>query len=352
MLNDIQRDTIIALLQSDQSFKINPRMWLLTRITHNAFANALDVHLGGVEAHALRAIAICEAARWDNDPPWLVLLLKAFAIHEGIQEIIDNLKVPPPAAPNPFTACVLHGELPFLDRASLRQKVQNLANTLDRCILVVNGKGICGKSYTARYLDYLSYSTSGFGVSRVKEDGNGAHLSPTQLAKDIVAGMDRPTTNMPDERQSPSIDRWVKELCTWILSEAAQTGGKWWIVLDGFRSSKLKVEGTAELIQHLADRISRGEARKRLRLILLEYPETFPQELRPSVEFETIASTRHIGELDLQEYFTCLLKSRKRNFEPTAVIEATKKVLENTPSESNAWLTDLAAQISEVSNAL
>jgi hypothetical protein len=221
--------------------------------------------------YATGIVRYCLRDRWNRTPCMLLRLLRNLVdeghahlvslrdrVEKGIDPILD------PIFSSWFTA-----NQPFFWRPNIRKKVKGLIDCTDWPILLVRGPKSSGKTYTGKWLSYLSgenYYDFRFIVETLDE-GAGPSASAEDLAYSLVAKMGRPPTTIPQR----TTHRYEKRLSSWVVSEALQPlGVRTWIVLDGFSAEDLDGE-TAAMIQELAIAVLDGEASRRIRLILLDF---------------------------------------------------------------------------------
>jgi hypothetical protein len=345
MLEPKELDLVIGLLIGEISREINPRDWFFRNVQDENLLRDLPItDVFGVLAE--RAVHLCDESGWDEDPPLMLRLVGALPETRPIAAIKRKLS-DRPTTRDPFTSRVLITRLPLLNRESFRNAVRKLTQPYGKCILTINGPKKCGKSYTAEYVQHLSAHLSGrgdgFRIVRVAlEGGVGSTYTPDVLCGDIVARMERSPLNMPAQ-QTP-MAKWISYLTNWMFSEAALTGHRWWWVLDGFCDVDLNLD-TRKLVQAIINRVVEGEHANRVRLILLDYPEQLPNEVRPRAHNEPLGSASAIGELDVREVFSELNVDEDLGLTDAQIAAIASRVMTNLPTAEEKRLEALRDRI-------
>ena len=184
---------------------------------------------------------------WTRQPPSILRFLSLLPMDEFVDKIRLKLQTPPAPADDPDLAPILSSNLPFLDRKKLRAKLKILEiPNAAKPILIVTGDPRSGKSYSAGYVEDFCLRRPSISVCRQQLFPGTGWPTCGEVARDIVACMGRPSTNMP--MQNTNADRWPLELANWVLVEAAQTTYNWWFVFDGFESPN-RYKGLSSLYQ-------------------------------------------------------------------------------------------------------
>jgi hypothetical protein len=268
------------------------------------FLRDLPNNLTLPDQHAEFLIGHCLDSRWTHTPSLLERVLTAL-ITAGLEvprlvPIRDRVRQGIDPNPSPIDARWLDANLPFFSRVDLRRHVEDLLITDAQPILQIAGPAQggeeCGKSYTREFLDYVS--------SRVRRDvhvifaeipkGTGPSYAVEELAEVLVA----PTGKDISLRPMRAASNYPRALCRWVLNAAIGTPGKWIYVLDGFNQPDVQTE-TRALVQALAVDIAGGEFRRRIRLVLIDYPSALPSVQPAKILREDVPAAMAVGEDDI-----------------------------------------------------
>jgi hypothetical protein len=352
MLEPIEIDLVIELLAKILSLEQEPRKWVFNQLQDYDLMLELAPS-GSAGALAENIVHLCERSGWTLDPPLMLVLVRALPETPPVTQIKRKLSNRPKGR-DPFDARLLITRVPLLNRDSFRSAVRRLMPEYGKCILTINGPKKCGKSYTAEYVQHLSAHLSGRGggfriVRKTLEGGVGSTYTPDVLYGDIVARMERSPRDMP-ERQAP-MAAWINSLTNYLFVEAAATGHRWWWVLDGFCAPDLNPD-TRKLVQAIIRRVVEGEHAKRVRLILLDYPEQLPHDVRARAHDEALGAPSEIGEPDVREVFVELNDDEKLGLTDERITEITNRVMKDLPSADETRLEALRERINGEIDAL
>jgi hypothetical protein len=249
---------------------------------HQDILASLPTDLNTVADQSSWLLYYCLWSEWEFDPSLMEYLLarliaKGRVSHVAARDRIHRKEYPPDDV---FDHKWIHDEMPFFDRRGLRLQLRSVLSRSGQPIVRINGPDGSGKSYTHEFLDYLAggHRQNLHVVYKELPLGLGPSLTAQDLAESLVAPMPIQGNNTPDRTGSsyPAI------LCRWVLRSAMQSSGVWVFVLDGFDQKDVSDE-TRLLIQSLAQEISAGEYRKRLRLFLINYKSEIPRILGPKI---------------------------------------------------------------------
>jgi hypothetical protein len=353
MLEQKELDLITGLVEMEVGGELNPRNWFLRTVQDaDLMLNLVITDKVGVLVE--NAVHLCDESAWNQDPPLMLRLVRALPETPPIAAVKRKLSDRPKPARDPFTSRVLITRIPLLNRESFRNAVRKLIPLYGKCILTINGPKKCGKSYTFEYVQHLSAHLTGrgdgFRIVRVAlEGGVGSTYTPDVLAGDVVARMERSPLSMPNQ-QTP-MAKWINYLTNWVFSEAALTGDRWWWVLDGFCAPDLNLD-TRKFVQSIMNRVVEGEHAKRVRLILLDYPEQLPNDIRHRAHDEPLSPPSAIGELDVREVFVELNDDENLGLTDAQITEITSRVMTGLPTAEEKWLEALRNRINGEIDAL
>ena len=271
--SEADKDYVIQQLLTWVAGVEKPRETLTAPFFGTPFAN--DLTSGTPNEVILDAVRICLNDRWQNNPPWMVRLIRFLptaTVDTKLIEIIQRISVPPPPSADPLESTILNTGTPFVDRRELRLQLRRLATTAANAqpILVVSGEPKTGKSYSTRYIDYFSQNQPPIVPYQIEFDPDlGLEMGAVEVARELVAMMGRPLDDMPPPTTNQKL--YVQQLATWVLNEAAQSQSqRHWFILDNFKGDKLKPE-TRDFLVALSDRITKGVFPQRCRLILIGF---------------------------------------------------------------------------------
>jgi hypothetical protein len=270
MLTADERELVEEKLLDILSNHGQPRQLLVTYLHQDLVINLPE---GTLAVIVPRAVQLAEKDAYKRKPAALVYLLEGLIPDdEQVAAIVERVKTPPPSVLDPFEARVLRTKQPFIDRKQTRASLKALIQeTPVQPVVVIAGDSGLGKTYTFDFIDHISSSESDILHCLVKvEPGQGASIGPAELARDIVASISMSGDLSREPPATTNIEAYTLELAKWIISVAGQSGQRWWFVLDGFNQNELRND-TRSLIVNLASRLLTGIARRRHRLILLDF---------------------------------------------------------------------------------
>jgi hypothetical protein len=271
-------------------------------------------------------------------PPWLYVIAQRLEHLDTIASIKCRLSAEP--APRPLEPTDTHRfdlGMPFLDRVSLRDAIRQVLPKHGSPILVVRGERQTGKSYTAEFAAWLSaaldqdelHADLRFKVAVVPiHERNATMWTPLAVAERILSDMGRPLK--PPDLLPPDGLGHIQKLCTWLLAEATP-GERWWWVIDGACGENVP-EDTESFVLALAERVSQGSVRERVRLVVLDWPtDALPGIPTAKVCVEKLSEPDAIGDIDVYEYLDRLLNEISNEVDPEHVKRLTERVLEDVP---------------------
>jgi hypothetical protein len=221
-----------------------------------------------------RVIALCINDGYAHVPPALVELLTNLIPHDAeIATILNRIKTPPPAAPDPFDDQILSSKMPFLDRQQTRAALRALVQPFPtQPVVVVTGDKKTGKSYTSEFIAHLAGKVEGMLHCKVEiSPTEGASVGAKEIARELVVCLGG---NLRDEPPATTnMVAYVRDLVNWVIAEASKDAIRWWIVIDGFTNEEMRDDTRRFLIQ-LSKGVTQGVARTRHRLILLDFDRT------------------------------------------------------------------------------
>jgi hypothetical protein len=295
----------------------------------------------------------CLLSRWARDPSLLETLLEYLVHQQGLGSFVVILaRVRQRIDPNPTvydSSWLLDNSRPFFNRHELRKHVRLLIEHNGRPILRVSAdKQSFGRSYTARFFEHLEdFSPKDLHVLAAEVSRS---AGPSYQVEDLLDELSTQLTN-----SSPLPDRVGSSYPTvaarWLLREMMRSAGLWIVALDGFGQRPLNDE-VRETVEDLAYRVTVGQHRRRVRLVLLDYPHPLPNVSAADVLEETLPAAASIRQADLMPCLQAWDGLRRRNgLVGVASGELSKlahDMIEQAPTAGKARLATLNAQLIEL----
>jgi hypothetical protein len=256
------------------------------------------------DAQAASLLGYCLDSDWVSRPSLLERVLAAL-ITAGIEvaaltPIRTRVASGVNPNPDPAKALWLDAEMPFFGRDSLRPLITSLLSGYATPILQIVGPQVdgeeCGKTYSRWLLEYacnLRQDVNPIFVGLAK--GLGPSYPVESLAEALVAPTGRDITLRPPRTQSD----YPTALGKWVLNAAMLTPGKWIYILDGFSQKDLQAE-TRALVDALALDISGGVYRRRLRLVLIDYPDAPSQVQQAHILQDVVPAAKAVAEDEIK----------------------------------------------------
>lgn len=193
--------------------------------------------------------------------------------------------------------------MPFFSRAKLRPVIMQLLESDAQPILRIVGPPKSGKSYTRELIEHVCAESRPDIQVVLAEIPEGT--GPSYRAKDLADTLVTPTIrNVSDVPADDHSSDYPATLCRFVLNAAINSPGRWIYVLDGFNQPHIKKQ-TRELVQAFAASIAgTGTFRKRMRLVLVDYPTSLPRVQLGTVLDDTVPE---VAELTVAEVEACLL---------------------------------------------
>lgn len=272
----------------------------LTTIFLADVAEVVVVNDSGPADAAEQVLATCLAKGWRDPPTLLEMLLKYLVDTRGIgylNQILQRVRMGPSHDPNPpvYNVTWLFEEKPFFDRADLRRQVQALVEGTARPILRVRPcRGGFGHSYSGRFLDHLNAQQLARVIPVELSPGTG----PTYQLEDLVGavaaqlGVDEPATVRTGSNPAATASRWILN--------RLNRGGLYILVLIHFGQRGLNPEVDAA-IRALAQGVTFGQFRERIRLVLLDYDGPLDGVSPGDILDETLQPAAQVGVFDIEQ---------------------------------------------------
>src|SRR5439155_15500972 len=130
----------------------------------------------------------------------------------------------------------------------------------------------------------------------------------------------------------------------WILRQIMAQEGQWIIVLDGFGQAGLNPE-VRLTIEALASMIPKGQFRKRVRMVLLDYPHTLPSVTASDFLEEVLPPAATVRREDLEPCirdWDAKRRTEGRSGLPAAeLLDLAQGMIERAPLDGKARLESL-----------
>jgi hypothetical protein len=173
----------------------------------------------------------------------------------------------------------------------------------------------------------------------------GDSLSPEDVARRLVARMFRDTNSIPTPGPETR-NSYLGHLAEWVVQEALATGGRWCLVIDGATDEAL-LGDTKTFIHHLARLTQTGPAYESLRLVVLDYEDPFRDLWSNSIDRDKLEPPDHIGQVDVEDYFTELQTSLGRDVNQEKVQYHAQAVIARCPTGTPERMQALNAAVED-----
>jgi hypothetical protein len=312
-------------MQTVVSFGNGARSWIQANLGPD-FIALIDQEAGSATnnyEYIRLAFKFCIESEWSATPPYLVRLIDQLTADgqcpaiPDLQAIKDRINRREDPRLERIKAIIVKDWLPFLDRTDFRTGLQTLFDRggNGRALMVVSGDGRCGKSYTARLIEFACEEGVLYEVIQFElREGQEQFMNPQKLADKLGRRM-WPDSSCPTyDPEHRDIDSYKE----WVRAQAERSRKRWCIVLDSFRRLP-KQNLTRQLIQALAGAIVNEAAfSKWMRLSLIDYDEALagvlPEQCVP--EIYTKIKSEEIQEKDVRAFLETIC--RKYNRTPSA----------------------------------
>jgi hypothetical protein len=348
-----EREQVELAFATALAGQMNPKA--LVEVVFKAEANAILLDLPpavGAKEIASFVVEACLVSRWTRDPALLDLLVDYLVMSRGIGALqVVLLRVRQHIDPNPsvYDSTWVIGQRPFFDRGDLRPHVQRLVEQNDRPILLVSAvPESFGRTYSRYFFEHLEDRSPGtFHVLAAElSAGTGPSYQVADLLETIGAqlGVQEPIPQRADSS-------YPKAAARWMLKHIMGQPGRWLILLDGFGQNGLNPE-VRETIEALAVMVPFGQHRRRVRLVLLDYPNPLPGITPADVLEEVLKPAAEVAQTDLTPCLVDWDAERKRKkLEGLAdgqLVKLVKGMLERAPATGRERLETLNAALSKL----
>jgi hypothetical protein len=262
----------------------------------------------------------------------------------ALNQILMRVRAGTDPNPNVYATRWVLALQPFFARHTLRPMAKQFIEQNGTPLLRILGPDGSGRTYTQEYFDYLSDQIPGIHVAHARIGLNDAPSFDLEWLGQTLAGYMGITKELP----APSSSSYASTLCRWVLQHAMAGGEKWIFVFDGFDQPYVQAD-VVSFTHLLAERISMGEHRKRLRLVLIAYDKPISQVSDAIVLRETLPPSTTIVQQDLIDCLLELNVQRKSaNKAEIAVGEMAKiadRILMQAPANGKERLKSINEQL-------
>jgi hypothetical protein len=300
LIND-ERVAVQRALAAALASRPDPQSLITAIFLNEADSILLDIRAGATPPEiAAFTMNACLRSRWSRNPSLLEQLLEYLVEHllnVGFRGLLDRVRRREDPNPSPYDAAwLLDHSRPFFDRHELRGHMPQLIEGNGRPILRVTAdEKSFGRSYTGKFFEHLEDSP-----------GTGVHVATAEISRDagpsyrIGDMLDDLSMQFPKHEPTPdrSVSSYPLAVARWLLWQMIRNDGLWLVVLDGFGQRPLNDE-VRETVEALAYLVTVGQRRRRVRLVLLDYPHPLPNVSPADVLEETLAPAANVCQADL-----------------------------------------------------
>jgi hypothetical protein len=281
MLRKVERIDVEQAFAEALAGAQNPRSLIETIFLTEARSILLDLPFSDTAPDiAAFTLTSCLLSRWTCSPALLEILLEYLVTvkgHSAFGAILERVqRRDDPNSSDYASSWLLDSSRPFFDRHDLRNHAQLLIEQNGRPILQVpaDGQGY-GRSYSLEFLEHLENCRPNdvHVLATSVSEGAAASYHVEDLLADVGAQLGN-MGSLPERTRSS----YSESAALWLLQRLMNTGHLWILVLDGFGQGRLDGE-VHETIQSLAYKVTVGQYRRRIRLVLLDYPHPLPNAL-------------------------------------------------------------------------
>jgi hypothetical protein len=356
MLTRDEREQVQLALTAALAGEINPREAIKAVFLTDGlqFVTQLPTTLNSADQYASFTINICLGNRWTHDPAWLDLLLAYLITNKGqgpLAPLLDRVRLKVDPNPSPYSASWLVTERPFFGRSELRGCVQDLIESDARTILKIAGDvGGFGRSYSRSFLEHLqAVSPNDTQVLALfVSPKNGPSYDGRTMASEVAAqlGLAEPIPPIGTNSAYPA------DVGRYILRNLMAIAGRWFIVLDGFGQENLHSE-TREAVEFLATNLPTGQYRRRLRLVLIDYPQVLPNPVSQADWHEdTVRPAASVVATDLEPVVKAWEAKRKSlglpDLEAGAISQVASRIVQLAPVAGKERLEKMNERLSKL----
>jgi hypothetical protein len=319
------------------------------RTRSDAILLEMPIGSGTAESVARFVVNACLASKWTCSPPLLDMLLEYLVTSLGRGDFAAvRERVLSGVDPNPteYDATWLFAQRPFFDRTRLRDQVRRLIEENERPILRVSTtEDSFGRTYSRSFLEHLEDRLPGtvHVLAAELSPGTGPSYRIEELLETIGAqlGVLEP---VPPRASSDH----PKAAARWVLRHLMSHPGRWLLVMDGFGQAGLLAE-VRETIESLAAMVPTGQYRRRIRLVLLDYPHQLPGTPQADLLEETITPAAQVGVEDIRLCLAAWNADRRAEgreaFDDDGLLTFATELLNAAPESGRGRLEKLNASL-------
>jgi hypothetical protein len=312
----------------------------------------LPTTLRTADQYATFAIDYCLASRWSLSPSLMDLLLDYLIQRKGIGRLgvlLERVRRQEDPNGNPYDALWLVTELPFFDRTVLRGHIRSLIEGNARAVLKVTPQpDSYGRTYSRKFLEHLEdvFPDDTHVLYEPLAPGTAPSYHAQDLATSFAAQLGVTESFAADTTSSVS-----KAVALRLLGHVMSRSGRWIIVLDGFGQSGLQQE-VRETIEAIAGLIPTGQYRRRVRLVLLDYPHALPNVSSADVLEEVLSSADSLTRADLEpcivEWDAKRREAGCKGIPPREIFKLAEGMIQRAPATGKARLESFNDDLSKL----
>jgi hypothetical protein len=289
--------------------------------------------------------------RGDGSHPLLEMLKTLGNANQSILQMHRRFeRLPRPA--DPFTALMLDSGQAFLDRESFRTKILNLFTPQGPVVLRVLGDRKSGKWYSYKFLMFLSLSGKQIvPISfQCSPTTSALALAQTLLKRMGTSDWQQSPLSAEDEAKEAPL-RVGQSLADWFLNAALRSQKNWWFFLK-FLDTSIAAD-TKEFVRQLSLHFANNpSARTSFRLLLLNFADELPPDLRRLQRTEEFRLDRPSWETHVQTYIAHL-KSRTSAAKHSELDDAQQDILtEIRDAKDEDFLSILCKEVEDLTDEL
>ncbi len=238
-------------------------------------------------------------------------------------DLVDEVLAATPPAARYGLRMLRPGNRPFINRVSLRERLQRLIEE-DYPVLVVRGPERSGKSFSYQLLEQVL--PADIRLVWVDFSSSGAGRSASDLADLLYSrfALDRPTAA---GRRTTGIRRAIELVHHFAAMYNRVESGRTILFVDGLNRVDLSRDTLAFVSQLIAD-VSRGQL-KDVQLVLAGYAEQFDAQYSALVLVEDVVP---LTSTDLQTFFEGCAADAGRSMTSAQISEILTAVLDGAPT--------------------
>lgn len=351
MLTNDERYAVQRALARALMSRPDPQSLIRVIFLAEAESILFDIPAGSTPLEiAERTVTACVLSRWTYDVSLLERLLHYLVTHGldiGLGNLLERVKRREDPNQSVYDAAwILDHSRPFFGRQELRRHVQQLVEANGHPILSVAAEEQSfGRSYTGKFCEHLADSPDSDVQVAIASVSPGA--GPTYRMDDLLGDLSTHFTKcdrLPDRAGSS----YAAASARWLLRQMMDNDGLWLVVLDGFGQRPLTDE-VCETVEELAYRVTIGQHRKRIRLVLLDYPHKLPNVSAADILEEKLLPAATISKTDLMPCLEAWDSRRRRGgFAGIAAADLPRlacDLIKQAPIDGKARLETLNARL-------